>query len=164
MSVYTKTGDKGETSLYTGERVAKSSLRVETYGTVDEAGAALGLARSLCQNDEVRGRIRKVQEMLPKLMADLASLGQEPLITSQQVVELEKAMDELEARLPPLTSFLISGDSQGGAALDVARTVLRRAERHFCRLSAEEATHESDRLLLNRLSDYVFLLMRLEEE
>ena len=163
MSVYTKTGDKGETSLYTGERVAKSSLRVETYGTVDEAGAALGLARSLCENKDVQGRIRKLQELLPSLMADLASVGQEPRINAVRIGEIEKAMDEIENALPPLKCFIISGDSRGGAALDLARAIFRRAERHFCRLSETEATHDSNRILLNRLSDYAFLLMRLEE-
>ena len=163
MSVYTKTGDKGQTGLYTGERVDKCSLRVETYGAVDEAGSALGMARAFCLHGDVREKISAVQKLLPLLMADLASLNKPPLITDDHIAQIEHEMDELEAALPPLTSFLIPGDSQGGACLDLARTTLRRAERALVKLSQTEAVHESDRILLNRLSDYCFLLMRYEE-
>ncbi|WP_416195788.1 cob(I)yrinic acid a,c-diamide adenosyltransferase [Selenomonas sp.] len=164
MSIYTKTGDAGETGLYTGERVRKSSLRVAVYGTVDELDSVLGLARASVAKAEVRERVLVLQKKLPALMADLASRAQEVMIAEADVAALEQAMDELEGRLPPLTSFLVPGDTQGGAALDHARTVTRRAERLFCRLAEEEEVHDTDRRYLNRLSDYCFLLMRLEEQ
>ncbi|MDY6271939.1 MAG: cob(I)yrinic acid a,c-diamide adenosyltransferase [Selenomonadaceae bacterium] len=164
MSIYTKTGDAGETGLYTGERVRKSSLRVAAYGTVDELDSVLGLARASVAKVEVRERVLALQKKLPALMADLASRAQEAMIAEADVAALEQAMDELEGRLPPLTSFLVPGDTQGGAALDHARTVTRRAERLFCRLAEEEEVHDTDRRYLNRLSDYCFLLMRLEEQ
>lgn len=164
MSIYTKTGDAGETGLYTGERVKKSSLRVAVYGTVDELDSVLGLARASVAKAEVRERVLALQKKLPALMADLASRAQEAMIAEADVAALEQAMDELEGRLPPLTSFLVPGDTQGGAALDHARTVTRRAERLFCRLAEEEEVHDTDRRYLNRLSDYCFLLMRLEEQ
>ena len=132
MGVYTKTGDQGETGLYTGE--------VENF--VDKG----------------------IQKLLPLLMADLASLGQAPLIKKEHVEDLERGMDEMEAALPPLASFLIPGDTQGGAALDLARTVARRAERSFSRLAEQEEVHDTDRIFLNRISDYCFLLMRTEEQ
>ena len=131
MSIYTKTGDAGETGLYTGERVKKSSLRVAAYGTVDELDSVLGLARASVAKAEVRERVLALQKKLPALMADLASRAQEAMIAEADVAALEQAMDELEGRLPPLTSFLVPGDTQGGAALDHARTVTRRAERLF---------------------------------
>lgn len=164
MGVYTKTGDKGETGLYTGERVKKSSLRVEAYGTVDELDSALAMARAFCRKEESRQKIFALQKLLPLLMADLASMGQEPMIKKEHVDQLEHDMDEMEAALPPLKAFLIPGDTQGGASLDVARTVARRAERCFCRLAEAESTHEEDRIFLNRISDYCFLLMRTEEQ
>ena len=164
MSIYTKTGDAGETGLYTGERVKKSSLRVAVYGTVDELDSVLGLARAFAAKAEVRERVLALQKKLPMLMADLASRAQKASIAEADVAVLEQAMDELEGRLPPLTSFLVPGDTQGGAALDHARTVTRRAERLFCRLAEEEEVHDTDRRYLNRLSDYCFLLMRLEEQ
>ncbi len=164
MGVYTKTGDEGKTSLYTGERVEKCSLRVQTYGAVDEANSALGMARAFAEKPIVRARLLVLQKLMPLLMADLASLGQEPMIHSEHVAALEQQMDEMEAALPPLREFVIPGDSKAGAMLDLARTVTRRAERLFCMLSQEEAVHTEDRLFLNRLSDYCFLLMRTEEQ
>ena len=163
MGVYTKTGDEGKTSLYTGERVAKQSLRVSTYGAVDEAGSALAMARAFSENPKVKEKIHALQKLLPLLMADLASLGQEPMITSEHVAALEQEMDKIEAALPPLRCFVIPGDTKAGAMLDLARTTVRRAERLFCELSESEPVHQEDRLFLNRLSDYCFLLMREEE-
>ncbi|MBR0260517.1 MAG: cob(I)yrinic acid a,c-diamide adenosyltransferase [Selenomonadaceae bacterium] len=163
MSVYTKTGDKGLTSLYTGERVEKNSLRVQTYGAIDEADSALGLARAFAEVEEVREKIFAVQKLLPKLMADFASLNREPTITFGDVKNLETEMDALENSLPPLREFLIPGNSKGGAFLDLARTITRRAERLACELDKSEKIHEADKIFLNRLSDYCFLLMRRED-
>ena len=163
MSVYTKTGDDGKTGLYTGERVEKDSLRVEVYGTIDEANSALAAARAFVENDEVREKIFAAQKLLSLLMADLASKDKPAIIREEHVTRLEKEMDEIESSLPPLTSFIVPGDSKGGAFLDMARTVIRRAERRFLTLTRDELTHDTNRLFLNRLSDYCFLLMRAEE-
>ncbi|MBR0283675.1 MAG: ATP:cob(I)alamin adenosyltransferase, partial [Selenomonadaceae bacterium] len=111
MGVYTKTGDEGKTSLYTGERVEKCSLRVRTYGTVDEADSALAMARAFSQNAEVKKKLFALQKLMPMLMADLASIGQEPMIQMEQVEALERQMDEIEAALPPLRCFVIPGDT-----------------------------------------------------
>lgn len=163
MSVYTKTGDAGLTSLYTGERVEKNALRVQTYGAIDEADSALGLARAFAEAEDVREKIFSVQKLLPRLMADFASLNRTPLITFEDVARLEAEMDALESSLPPLTEFLIPGASKGGAFLDLSRTITRRAERLACALSKEEPVAEADKIFLNRLSDYCFLLMRKED-
>lgn len=163
MSVYTKTGDAGTTSLYTGERVDKNSLRVQTYGAIDETDSALGIARAFAEVDDVREKIFAVQKLLPRLMADFASLNREPLITAEDVKHLELEMDALESSLPPLREFIIPGKSKGGAFLDLARTITRRAERLACELSKSERVHDADKIFLNRLSDYCFLLMRRED-
>ena len=164
MSVTTKTGDKGQTSLFTGERVDKDSLRVEVYGTIDEVDAALAMARAFSEKDEVTKRIYGVQQKLGRLMADFASLGKEPLIIAADVKAMEDDIAVLEDALPDQNSFIIPGDTKAGAMLDHARTVVRRAERLAIRLAKTEAVAESDRLFLNRLSDYCYLLMRLEED
>lgn len=163
MSVYTKTGDNGETGLYTGERLSKEDPRVQTYGTIDEANSVLGMARAFSEIPEVREKILQLQKLLPKLMADIASLNKPAMITSGDVKQLEDEMDEMERALPPLRNFLIPGDTKAGAILDLARTTVRRAERLFCKLARFEAVHEVDGIFLNRLSDYCFLLMRVEE-
>ena len=161
--IYTKTGDKGLTSLYTGERVDKNSLRVQTYGAIDEVDSALGIARAFVEVEQVREKIFALQKLLPRLMADFASLNREPLITSDDVKTLELEMDALESSLPPLREFLIPGASKGGAFLDLARTITRRAERLACELAKSEEVHGVDKIFLNRLSDYCFLLMRCED-
>ena len=163
MKIYTKTGDAGTTSLYTGERVENNSLRVQTYGAIDETDSALGIARAFVETEDVREKIFAVQKLLPRLMADFASLNREPTITSDDVKNLEAEMDSLESSLPPLREFLIPGKTKGGAFLDLARTITRRAERLACELSKSEPVHESDKIFLNRLSDYCFLLMRKED-
>ena len=163
MKIYTKTGDAGLTSLYTGERVEKNSLRVQVYGAIDEADSALGLARAFVAVDDVREKIFAVQKILPRLMADFASLNREPSITAEDVANLESEMDAIDSILPPLREFLIPGASKGGAFLDLARTITRHAERLACELSKTEPVHESDKIFLNRLSDYCFMLMRREE-
>jgi len=163
MSVYTKTGDKGTTGLYTGQRVAKNSLRVKAYGTIDEVNSALGMARAFCKNDEVKEIILKVQQCNSLLMADLASIDKEPMLLGSHVAQVESTIDSIEAKLPPLTQFLIPGESQGGSFLDLARTFIRRAERAILDLAEQELVHDSNRLYINRISDLCFVLMRLEE-
>ncbi|MGN0941627.1 MAG: cob(I)yrinic acid a,c-diamide adenosyltransferase [Selenomonadaceae bacterium] len=164
MGVYTKTGDKGQTSLYSGERVDKDSLRVETYGTIDEMNSALGMARAFCENEEVKGLILMLQKDVSLFMADLASIGKEPYINQTHIEDIEHEIDRIEGIVGPLACFLVPGDTKGGAMLDLARTIARRAERQMLRLAKSgEEVHESDRLYINRLSDYCFMLMRYEE-
>ncbi len=164
MSITTKTGDHGETSLLTGERVKKSGLRVDTYGTLDEVDSALGLARAFSDKDDVAERILQLQRKMPALMADFASCGKEPRITMEDVHELEDWCDDVESDLPEEHAFIIPGGSQSGAMLDLVRTTARRAERCACRLAEAEDVAASDLVYLNRLSDYCYLLMRLEED
>lgn len=163
MKIYTKTGDDGKTSLFTGERLDKDDPRVKTYGTVDEINSVLGMARAFSDVAEVKEKILQLQKVLPRLMADLASMNKPALITENDVQTLENEMDEMDKLLPPLKSFITPGSTKSGAILDLARTVTRRAERNFCNLGRFEAVHEVDGLFLNRLSDYCFMLMRVEE-
>lgn len=164
-SVYTKTGDKGTTGLYTGERVQKSSLRVEAYGTIDELQAFLGLARAHASNEKVCNELLDIERTLWTLMADVASLGQAPKVTDQQVKHLEKVIDRFDAKLEPLSRFIIPGDNMASSYLHVARTVARRAERALWRvLDNGEEVHDSNVKYLNRLSDLCFILGRVEEE
>ena len=164
MSIYTKTGDDGTTGLYTGERVEKDSLRVQVYGTIDEANSALAMSRAFAKNPDVKDKIYKLQKLMPLLMADLASLNQPPMIKVDNIDKIEADIDAMEKALPPLRAFIIPGDSQAGAFLDLARTITRRAERLFLMLAKSEQTHEVDKIFLNRLSDYCFMLMRLEDK
>ena len=164
MSVYTKTGDDGTTGLYTGERVPKNSLRVQVYGTIDEANSELAMSRAFAQNSDVKSKIYNLQKLMPLLMADLASLSQPPMIKDEHIKQLETEIDEMEAALPRLTAFIVPGDSQAGAFLDLARTITRRAERNFLTLAQKEETHKIDEIFLNRVSDYCFMLMRVEEQ
>lgn len=166
--VYTKTGDKGTTGLLTGERIKKTSVRVEAYGTIDEVNSALGLARANSTKPEVKETIFKLQKLLMLVMADLASTGnKDHYVTSEHVAALEQMIDEFDAKLPPLKNFIVPGDTFGAAALDLARTVTRRAERQTLRLKEQEVdTDINEHLLisLNRLSDLCFVLSRFESE
>ncbi|HWR42426.1 cob(I)yrinic acid a,c-diamide adenosyltransferase [Sporomusa sp.] len=166
--VYTKTGDKGTTGLLTGERVKKTGARVEAYGSVDEINSALGLARANCTKPKVKEAVFKLQKLLMLFMADLASAGgEQQYVTADHVAALEQMIDEFDAQLPPLKNFIVPGDTPGAAALDLARTVTRRAERQTLRLKEQEAeAHINEHLLicLNRLSDLCFVLSRFETD
>lgn len=162
--VYTKTGDKGTTGLYTGERVDKDCTRVEAYGSIDEIDSVLGMARAAAVQDEVRKDIYYLQKSLWMLMADVASKGSEAHIKEKQVEELEHMIDKYDEMLEPITEFLVPGETISAAYLDLARTVTRRAERQMWRLKKEEEVHESNIRYLNRLSDLCFTLARAEAE
>lgn len=163
MGVYTKTGDKGQTGLFTGERVDKDSLRVNAYGTVDEMNSALALARAFCVKEVVTEEILKLQKLNMLLMAELASLARDGYITASHVQTLEETIDRIEEALPPLNAFIVPGSSKGGAALDLARTMARRAERRTLALAKAEPVCPELLIALNRISDLCFMLMRLEE-
>ena len=160
MKVYTKTGDEGMTSLYTGERVEKDSPRVAAYGTVDEINSALALARSFSEIPDLQKKILEIQKTLPRLMADLASINRPPTIKDSDIQAIEDDIDLIDKNLPPLKSFVIPGDTKAGAFLDLARTTARRAERKLYKMAHFDAIYEVDRIYLNRLSDYLFMLMR----
>ncbi|MBC8015904.1 MAG: cob(I)yrinic acid a,c-diamide adenosyltransferase [Sporomusaceae bacterium] len=163
MKIYTKTGDAGTTGLLTGERIEKDSLRVEAYGTIDEVNSALGLARTWSTNTEVQDVIYQGQKTLAMMMADLASIRSDvPYITEEHAKQFEQFIDKFDAQLPPLKEFIIPGGNAGAAALDLARTVTRRAERQVLRLARHEAVNEQVLVSLNRLSDLCFMMARIE--
>jgi len=169
VKIYTKTGDDGSTGLFGGARVQKSDARVEAYGDVDELGSVLGLARTQLTRDGGRELLATIQSRLFDLGAELASapgrelqLGAVTCIDEQSVTELERAIDDAEAPLPELTSFVLAGGSVGAAWLHLARTVCRRAERHLVRLAQREETRPVTIHYLNRLSDLLFVLARAE--
>jgi cob(I)alamin adenosyltransferase len=168
MKIYTKTGDKGETGLFGGGRVSKSHPRVEAYGDIDELNAVIGLARSI----EMMPRI---DEVLAPVQRDLFSLGallatpnhdkvkqqlEKARIDESRVMELERAIDDGEAELEPLTAFILPGGTPKSAALHVARTVCRRAERKVISLGSEVDVPPVVVKYLNRLSDLLFVLAR----
>lgn len=162
--VYTRTGDRGKTSLYTGERVSKDSLRVESYGSVDEADSVLGQARAFAVHENVKSTIYKLQKDLWMLMADVASVGNEPNIKPEDVTELERLIDSYTESLQPLDHFLVPGETKSESFLNAARSVVRRAERAMWRLNESEPVNEVDIRYLNRLSDLCFTLGRYESE
>ena len=164
-AVYTRTGDKGTTGLYTGERVPKQSLREEAYGTVDEITSALGQARANATREDVKETIFNVQKLLMSIMADVASLNlPEPYIKEDHVKLFESTIDKFDAMLQPLNHFIIPGDTVASAALDIARTTTRRAERCLLRLAETEEVNPNVLVCLNRLSDLCFILGRVESE
>ena len=162
--VYTRTGDRGKTSLYTGERVSKDSLRVEAYGSVDEADSVLGQARAFAVHENVKSTIYKLQKDLWMLMADVASVGNEPNIKPEDVTELERLIDSYTDSLQPLDHFLVPCETKSESFLNAARSVVRRAERAMWRLNESEPVNEVDIRYLNRLSDLCFTLGRYESE
>jgi cob(I)alamin adenosyltransferase len=168
--IYTRTGDKGLTRLSTGQPVSKASLRVETYGGVDETNAFIGVARQHTKADaELDALLERIQNDLFDLGADLATPEQhekpewEPLrVVDSQVERLEREIDAMNERLSPLTSFVLPAGSPASAALHVARTVCRRAERKIVELMGVEGEIVGEPALryLNRLSDLLFVAAR----
>ena len=169
--IYTRTGDDGTTGLGSGERRLKCDPRVEAYGTVDEANAAIGLARlhTAGADPEIDAMLGRVQNDLFDLGADLAvpdtgkPLGYEPLrIVPAQTVRVESEIDGLNARLSPLKSFVLPGGSPAAAALHLARTVARRAERLIVGLAQNPAERVNPEALryINRVSDFLFVAGR----
>lgn len=169
--IYTRTGDKGTTALATGERVPKHALRIESYGTVDETNATVGLARLHTKADAtLDAMLARIQNDLFDLGADLATpgktaaeLGYEPLrIIEAQATRLESEIDTLNAHLEPLRSFVLPGGEPAAAALHLARTVSRRAERLMTHLSEVDEAGVSEAALkyINRLSDFFFVAAR----
>jgi cob(I)alamin adenosyltransferase len=165
MKIYTKTGDKGSTSLFGGKRAMKDSLRLEAYGTVDELNSALGIARALNPQLDLDEIIVRLQNDLFVLGADLATpsgarSSHVPRIQNDLITYLEHAIDKFDARLQPLSTFVLPGGSQIASQLHLARTICRRAERFVVRLSRKEKIGPLCIVYLNRLSDLLFVMAR----
>lgn len=162
--VYTKTGDEGLTSLVGGMRVSKASSRVDAYGDVDELNAALGLARRLVRNSRVNNILEAVQKDLFIVGAELASPPglDVPRVHEDRIKALESAIDEFLLDLEPLKEFILPGGNAGGANLHFARTVARRAERKIVKLMEEEEVRKEVLVYMNRLSDLLFVMARIE--
>jgi len=170
--IYTKTGDHGETALGDGSRVAKHSMRVTAYGTVDELNATLGLAR-LHAGDDIGAQLSTVQNDLFDLGADLCTPNIEmdaereypPLrVVSAQVDRLEAEIDAMNARLEPLRSFILPGGTALAAHMHICRTVARRAERNVVELATMESVNPDAVKYLNRLSDWFFVAGRIAND
>jgi cob(I)alamin adenosyltransferase len=167
MKIYTKTGDDGTTSLFSGGRVPKTHLRVEAYGTVDELNSHLGVVRAQSPHPRTDSWLARVQGQLFNLGADLATPleAQSEWVTRMDtatVAWLEAAIDEMTLDLPELKNFILPGGCPTAAQIQVARTVCRRAERVVVLLQEEEAVGDSVLHYLNRLSDFLFTLARWE--
>ncbi|MHB8906212.1 MAG: cob(I)yrinic acid a,c-diamide adenosyltransferase [Melioribacteraceae bacterium] len=169
MKIYTKTGDKGETSLFGGKRVWKDDLRIQAYGTTDELNAVLGIAVAELSDVELKDVISGIQNDLFTVGSDLASPIEKenknfviPRIDSQFVTRLELLIDKFDSQLPALKNFILPGGSKVSAILHHARTVCRRAEREVVALSRIEGINDQIEVYLNRLSDLLFVLARFE--
>jgi cob(I)alamin adenosyltransferase len=166
MKIYTKTGDKGETSLYGGKRVSKAAIRIEAYGTVDELNSVIGICRAMNPPQQVDEALLKIQNQLFTLGADLASPltnrknKNVPRISENESKFLEELIDKLDSEIEPLRSFILPGGSLLSAHIHFARTVCRRAERLVVQLSQKEKIGTQSIIYLNRLSDFLFVLAR----
>lgn len=165
MRIYTKSGDKGETSLIYGERVSKANPRVEAYGNCDEANSFIGLSKTHLDTadkwDTLKKSLHIIQTKLFHIGAELATPEGKSVgwpIQDEDVVFLEKEIDRMDATLPPLTNFILPGGHPAAASLHVARTIVRRAERSV--MTIPEAINPVTMKYLNRLSDYLFVAAR----
>jgi len=168
--VFSKKGDQGTTSLLSGKRVSKASLRPEAYGTLDEASSALGLAKALTRSETIRDMIQSVQKDLLVLGAQLSQdpepgPGQGYNIGTQPTERLEAWIGRLQKDVPVPREFILPGGNAAGAALDLARTIIRRAERRTMALKeAGELNSPEAHSYLNRLADFLFTLARYAEQ
>ncbi|RMD69220.1 MAG: cob(I)yrinic acid a,c-diamide adenosyltransferase [Bacteroidetes bacterium] len=164
FKIYTRTGDKGTTALFGGKRLPKSDLRIEAYGTVDELNSYLGLLRCHLPEGKEKEELLEVQHWLFVAGAHLATDPDKPMdlpsLPEDGVERLERAIDRMEAGLPPLKHFILPGGNEAVAHCHVARCVCRRAERRVVALAHDSAVDEGIVRLLNRLSDYLFVLAR----
>jgi cob(I)alamin adenosyltransferase len=167
VKIYTKTGDGGDTGLFGGPRVRKDDARVEAYGDVDELNAAVGAARALVEDPEIDRQLARIQEELFCVGAELATPHDArahsaiPPVDAAWIERLEAAMDAWEGELAPLTRFVLPGGTRTAAALHLARTVCRRAERRVVSVAAAVEVDAQVLAYLNRLSDFLFVAARL---
>lgn len=167
MKIYTKTGDKGTTSLISGRRVSKAHQRIEAYGTVDELNAQLGMLRDQPVNQEKQKELLQIQDRLFVMGSLLADDPEKPMenlpqLYEQDVLALEQAIDRMNDQLPPMRNFILPGGHPSVSAGHIARVVCRRAERACLLLREHDEQHVAPVILqyLNRLSDYLFVLTR----
>ena len=171
FKIYTKTGDKGETSLYGGTRVSKAAARVESYGTLDELNAFIGLAKAEISDEKVLNQLQKIQFDLFTVGSEAATPTDKMLlangknrldlmISEKEITELELWMDDFDAELEPLRFFILPSGGKAAATVHVCRTVCRRAERAMVFLNETEEVRPELIKYLNRLSDYLFILAR----
>ncbi len=164
MKIYTKKGDKGTTSLLTGERVKKDDPRLEAYGNVDELISYVGLIRDLTGEKYTRGMLLRIQDRLMIVAAQLAAGKPEPglpKLTEKDILALEKEIDHMNTRIPPLKNFILPGGDTLSSHCHVARTICRRTERKTAGvINPKDPTHMILLQYLNRLSDYLFTLAR----
>ncbi len=166
FKIYTKTGDKGQTSLWGGARVPKHHIRIEAYGTVDELNSYLGVVRDQLQDEELRTDLKIIQDRLFTLGSILATDPeksgkiQTPDLFESDIEQLETWIDNMESLLPELKNFILPGGHQAVSFCHVARCVCRRAERLSVALNENEPVNELVLQYLNRLSDYLFVLSR----
>jgi cob(I)alamin adenosyltransferase len=165
MKIYTRTGDKGKTTLVSGKPVPKTHVRIEAYGTVDELIAHIGMLSDMTKDDALRVFLLDVQDRLMTCAAILASDCEDcqvriPEIQESDILNLESAIDLMETSLPMLKSFVLPGGHVISSQCHIARTVCRRAERQIIRLSSELFVPDTVIKYINRLSDYLFVLAR----
>lgn len=168
--IYTKKGDKGKTSLGSGQKVSKSSKRIQAYGTVDELNAVMGIVVELLKKENnliyLEGKFIRLQNELFNLGAQLSFLPENrnaniPVITVKEIKQLENEIDQFNEELPPLKSFIIPGGGQISVYIHLARTVCRRAEREIMELAENEKIDGEELTYINRLSDWLFMAGRL---
>jgi len=165
MKIYTKTGDKGKTSLFGGDRVSKDTYRIEAYGSIDELNSHIGVIRALQPPAEVDRMLERIQHQLFVLGADLATPRTRKGIKVDRIQErhvefLEHSIDRLDAELPALTGFILPAGSRTASELHVARTVCRRAERRIVQLAKKSDIGTTPVVYINRLSDFLFVAAR----
>ena len=166
--IYTKTGDGGDTSLGDGERVLKDSLRVSAYGNVDELNASIGII-TLYANAELKRKLKNIQNDLFDIGADLCVPISEKnkgrlRLSTNQIETLELEIDEMNSILEPLNSFVLPGGCKSATFLHMARTICRRAERSVVSLRSREKINDNTLVYLNRLSDWLFVASRVENQ
>lgn len=166
MSIYTKFGDKGKTSLYGGKTVSKGSIRVEAYGNLDELNSFLGIVVGLLKDKELKKEIINIQNDLFEIGSSIASTATNKhkalgVYLKQRVVDFEVEIDKLTKKLPELENFILPGGSETGSRLHFARTIARRAERRIVALAEKEKVLSEVLIYLNRVSDLLFMYARL---
>jgi len=175
MSIYTRTGDKGETSLFSGVRISKADLKIEACGTIDELNSAIGIVLSEIRNPTPRlrsGQESEIRKKLTNIQKDLLNLGStlaNPKLASQstalqslnkRIKEFENFIDEMTEKLPPLKNFVLPGGGKAGSMLHLSRAICRRAERRIVALKNKEEIDSNIIIYFNRLSDLLFTMAR----
>lgn len=163
FKIYTKTGDKGETSLASGKRVSKADPQVELYGTVDELNSSIGIGISFLNNEIQKEKLYQIQSLLFELGSELAGfrVNNESVIYESDIEFLEKEIDTMQEEIPPMKSFILPGGNQAASFFHLSRTICRRLERLMVKQREEnKEIFEVSIKFINRLSDYLFVLSR----